>query len=347
MQSSRLFTEERDVVLDPLKAHRWRVMKDREEFEPMTRASEILLTAEEPSIRTYFCAKNVVMEFIRNHPNDPRGYKELGKVHLYSCVPENIDLAEEAFQRVQSLSGHIDAEGWYLISMCHRIRLFGSDRSSSSGPSAAGKPGAPVDRHQRLAERCLQRALAHSHGSSVYRFALSEFYATTGRLSKALAVLQAGLSPRGPPTRADAAIFHQLARLGIAASTPLQARARPDRALLLARAALLHYRHAIAAADPRSARAWARELASAEAFVARLAEETADIAAFAAAPSGPVSLRSRQSASPAPPSASPPPKHPRTRPTRSHASRASAASFRAGPADDAPGAPAPSCTCST
>ena len=50
--STRLFTEERSVILEPLKARRCRLIRDKEEFEQVKRASEIMLTAEEPSIRT-------------------------------------------------------------------------------------------------------------------------------------------------------------------------------------------------------------------------------------------------------------------------------------------------------
>ncbi|POW16956.1 hypothetical protein PSHT_06543 [Puccinia striiformis] len=253
---ARLFTQERDIILDPLKAHRGRMVKDKEEFERMTRASEIMLTAEEPSIRTYFCAKNVVTDYILNHPNDPRGYKELGKVHLYSCVPENIDLAEEAFQRVQSLSGNIHAEGWYLWSMCHRIRLFGY-RSRSSG---------------RM----------ESWGAK--RLTLPN--------ERTLSTLQSGISA-SQQTQVDAEIFQQLGRFGISCIIGLRQRGRQDTAKQVGMGSLQYYRQAIEIGGSDS-EGWKSELANAEAIVDQLVEQASDLADFSTEPdfnpSGPISL---------------------------------------------------------
>ncbi|EFP82121.2 uncharacterized protein PGTG_07518 [Puccinia graminis f. sp. tritici CRL 75-36-700-3] len=298
--STRLFTEERDVILDPLKAHRCRLIKDKEEFEPMTRASEIMLTAEEPSIRTYFCAKSVVTDYIRNHPNDPRGYKELGKVHLYSCVPENIDLAEEAFKKVQSLSGNIDAEGWYLWSMCHRIRMFGCGSTSQRSDESKTLNLQNGKRYLRLTEKGLKLALKHSNGSNVYRFALSDFYSSTNRLSKALSTLQSGISA-SQQTQVDAAIFHQLGRFGISCINGLQERGRQDGAKEVGMGALQYYRQAIEIGG-NDTEEWKAELANAELIVDQLVEQTSDLADFSTEPdfnpSGPISLKRWLTASP-------------------------------------------------
>jgi len=306
--STRLFTEDREVILEPLKAHRSRMIQDKEEFQPMTRASEIMLTAEEPSIRTYFCAKNLVMDYISNHPNDPRGFKELGKVHLYSCVPENVDLAEKAFQRVQSLSGNIDAEGWYLWSMCYRIRLLGCGATGNkqcgteAGKNTAGQIQ-PRKRYLRLAEKGLKLALEHSNGSNVYRFALADFYTSTNRLSKALSTLQAGISP-SQHTHADAAIFHQLGRFGISCINGLRERGRHDSATQVGTGALDYYRQAIDIGG-NSAEEWRAELATAETIVNSLVEQSPDLADFSTEPdfnpSGPTSLRRWLTTSPLPP----------------------------------------------
>ncbi|KAH9444789.1 hypothetical protein Pst134EB_025048 [Puccinia striiformis f. sp. tritici] len=292
---ARLFTQERDIILDPLKAHRGRMVKDKEEFERMTRASEIMLTAEEPSIRTYFCAKNVVTDYILNHPNDPRGYKELGKVHLYSCVPENIDLAEEAFQRVQSLSGNIHAEGWYLWSMCHRIRLFGYRSPKQWADGVLGSKTSDIAKRKKylkLAEKGLKLALKHSNGSNIYRFALSDFYTSTNRLSKALSTLQSGISA-SQQTQVDAEIFQQLGRFGISCIIGLRQRGRQDTAKQVGMGSLQYYRQAIEIGGSNS-EGWKSELANAEAIVDQLVEQASDLADFSTEPdfnpSGPISL---------------------------------------------------------
>ncbi|PLW07926.1 hypothetical protein PCANC_25902 [Puccinia coronata f. sp. avenae] len=301
--STRLFTEERSVILEPLKAHRCRLIRDKEEFEPVTRASEIMLTAEEPSIRTYFCAKNIVMDYICNHPNDPRGFMELGKVHLFSCAPENLDLAEEAFRRVQSLSGHIHAEAWYLWSMCYRIRLFGYGTTSKQ-PESERKTTDIQERKRylRLAEKGLKLALKHSNGSNIYRFALSEFYTSTNRVSKALSALQCGISA-SQRTHTDGAIFHQLGRFGISCINGLWERGRQDKAKQVGMGALDYYRQAIEIGG-NNTEEWKAELTTAEAIVDQLVEQTSDLADFSTEPdfnpSGPTSLRRWLTASPVP-----------------------------------------------
>ncbi|KNZ47997.1 hypothetical protein VP01_598g2 [Puccinia sorghi] len=330
--SARLFTEEREVILEPLKAHRSRMIQDKEEFQPMTRASEIMLTAEEPSIRTYFCAKNLVMDYLSNHPNDPRAFKELGKVYLYSCVPESVDLAEKAFQRLQSLSGNIDAEGWYLWSMCYRIRLLGCGATGNKqcGTEASKKTAGQIQLRKRylgLALKGLKLALKHSNGSNVYRFALADFYTSMNRLSKALSTLQAGISP-SQRTHTDAAIFHQLGRFGISCINGLRERGRHDSAKQVGLGALDYYRRAIDIGS-NSAEEWKAELATAETIVDRLVEQSSDLADFSTEPdfnpSGPTSLRRWLTGSP-PPSQPVQQDHPLSSPRREDVSRSPTAS---------------------
>lgn len=50
--NSHVFTEERGVILHPVRKLWKSLLRDQEEYQHLLRASEVMLNAEEPSIRT-------------------------------------------------------------------------------------------------------------------------------------------------------------------------------------------------------------------------------------------------------------------------------------------------------
>lgn len=176
----------------------------------------------------FFCAKGVVSDYVARHPRDPRGYRELGKIYLFSCGgDETISKAEDALQRSAELSSpsrplpspvlrrlmnllfhpsasclsssdHQDPETFFLLSACARTRLIGLARSSPHFADLFSS-----------AERHLHLALLHSFNALPYRLALSDFYQATDHPALALTTLEDGLS-----TRAKARHGHGRTELG-------------------------------------------------------------------------------------------------------------------------------------
>ncbi|MBW0540237.1 hypothetical protein O181_079952 [Austropuccinia psidii MF-1] len=268
--------EERQNFLAPLKAQWHNLKKDKAEYETLSRASAAMLDVEEPSVRTYYSIKSLAMEFIHSYPHDPRGYKELAKIYLYSCVSELLPLAQEALDRAQNLSGCSDPETWYLLSACYRIRLFGSVIPSASQITLIRNQSRPKTRKRylHLAERALKSALLHSKGSNLYLFALSDFYLSTRKVSKALTTLLSALSP-SQQSKSDAAVFHQLGRLGISCLAGLNQKGRKERAIEVGTGALEYYIKAIQIGGS-DAHHWKLEMETAKTIVDQIFQGSYD-----------------------------------------------------------------------
>ncbi|KAG0142817.1 hypothetical protein CROQUDRAFT_49766 [Cronartium quercuum f. sp. fusiforme G11] len=234
--SDNIFTQERSDILSPVKTHWNRLIKEKEQHQNLLRASEVMLNAEEPSIRTYFCAKSVVLDYLRLHPNDPEAFKELGKVHLFSCGgEETLGLAQEALEQSQVLADNRDPEIWYLLATCHQIRLLDAHSTSSSLRSEL----------MSRAEHFLKLALRYSPPTThAYRFALAEFYLINRQFSNSLCTLIDGFSP-SVNLLADAEVYHQLGKFGIACADTLATKGRWAHAHEFASRALEHFERSL------------------------------------------------------------------------------------------------------